>query len=102
ALFTSQFSHLTKNLDFEADLKGRLPSVDINKLIVNYGTQTRINLNGYISDYSKYNESELNVDLKEVRTTQSDLENLIQIGAPTYKSPPQLIALGNLNLRMKA
>ena len=102
AMFSPQFAPLKKNLKIDANLKGLLPQVDISELIVEYGTTTRIDLAGHIEDYTKYDNADVALDLKELRTTQADLDAFMNIGSTETVLPAQVKALGNLNLRLTA
>ena len=102
ALFSSQIAHLNKPIKLDANLKGQLPQVDISNLIVEYGTSTRIDLKGNIEDYSQYANANVAIDLKELRTTQADLDAFMKIGGTGTELPEQVKALGDLNLKLTA
>ncbi len=102
ALFSSQFAHLNKPLTLDANLQGELPQVDVSTLIVEYGTSTKIDLNGHIEDYSKFSDADVALDIKELRTTQSDLDAFLKIGGGDIVLPDQVVALGNVNLTLTA
>ena len=102
ALFSPKLSHLNKPLSVEAVLKGQLPQADVSTFIVEYGQSTKINLTGNIADYSKYGDAAVSIDLKEFKTTQSDLDAFIKIGNKETVLPEQVTNLGNVNLRLTA
>ena len=102
ALFSTGFEHLNKPIKINANLEGQLPQVDISELIVEYGTSTKIDLAGHIEDFTKYDNADVSIDLKELRTTQADLDAFMKIGGAETVLPDQVIALGNLNLRLTA
>lgn len=99
-IFVPGFAHLDKPFSLQANLEGQLPEVVVKSLTALYGTNTRIDFSGLISDYSEFDRSEINIDIQNVSTSQQDLESLIRVAAPDYRSPEQLVALGNLNLQM--
>lgn len=101
-IFIKNFSHLDKPFAFEADLKGELPRVEVTGLKASYGSNTKVEISGLITDYNKFDESDLDINIKTVSVSQHDLQNLIRIAAPDYTSPPQLVALGNMDLQMTA
>lgn len=101
-LFVPGFSHLDKPISFEVSAEGELPHVVINRLDFRYGSDTELYLSGSISDYSDINNGELHVNLRNLSVSQEDLESLIRIGATGYASPEQLLAMGDIDLRMKA
>lgn len=102
ALFTSRFAHLHKPLSFTLDAEGELPQATLHGLKLQYGSDTHIDATGTIADYKNFNNSELNIDLHNLSVSQEDLEALIRIGAVSYVSPQQLLALGDLDLRLQA
>ncbi|HTN68275.1 MAG TPA: hypothetical protein VLZ33_02305 [Dysgonamonadaceae bacterium] len=102
AIFTPRFAHLNKPFSFKADLKGQLPQADISELIVQYGNETKINLDGKIADYSKYGDADVTLNIRELRTSQSDLDAFIKIGNDETVLPDQIKALGNLNVQLTA
>ena len=102
AIFTSRFAHLTKPLSFTVDAAGELPQATLHELKLQYGSDTRIDATGSITDYKDFNNSELEIDLRNLSVTQDDLQALIRTGAVSYSSPEQLLALGDLDLRLKA
>ncbi len=102
AMFSPQFAHLNKSLKLDANLNGHLPQADITKFIVEYGTSTKIDLAGHIEDYSKYENADMAIDLKELRTTQADLDAFMKIGGTETVLPDQVKALGNLDLKLTA
>ena len=102
ALFTDRFAQLNKPLSFEVDAEGELPQAILRNLRLQYGSDTRIDASGTISDYSRYDNSELTVDVQHLSVSQEDLEAFIRVGAPDYASPEQLLALGHLELQLHA
>ncbi len=102
AIFSSRFAHIDKPLTLDANLSGQLPQVDVAALILEYGTTTRIDLTGHIEDYSRYADADVAIDLKELRTTQADLDAFMKIGETETVLPEQVRALGNLNLKLTA
>ncbi|NLA27960.1 MAG: hypothetical protein GX878_11260, partial [Firmicutes bacterium] len=94
--------HLNKPFSVDANLSGKLPQADVTVLIVKYGESTKINLTGKIEDYSKYGDAAVAIDLKEFKTTQSDLDAFIKIGNKEAVLPEQVTSLGDLSLNLTA
>lgn len=93
---------LKEKLSFEIVADGQLPSANLNKFTLQYGSDTYFDITGMISDYSDFEKSDLRVDVRNMNVSQSDLESIIQVWAAEYVSPTQLTALGNLNLELQA
>ncbi|MFA6837888.1 MAG: hypothetical protein WCR12_03450 [Dysgonamonadaceae bacterium] len=102
ALFVSRFSDLTEPFSFEVDVNGTYPQASLNNLKFSYGNTTQIDVSGKITDFTKFENTDFDVEVKQFRTTQEDLENLIRVPAVDYFSPTQLWALGNMELNLKA
>lgn len=101
-IFMPRFGHLDKPISFEVSGEGTLPQAELKSLVFRYGADTEINLSGSISDYSDIHNGELHLNLRDFSVSQDDLQALIRIGAPDYISPDQLLAMGGMNLRMRA
>ncbi len=100
--FYSPTSDLNEILSFEIIADGQLPAANLKKLTLQYGTDTRFDITGMISDYSNFENSNLEVDINSLHITQSDLESIISVWATKYNSPTQLLALDDLDLQIKA
>jgi len=102
ALFTSRLSHLYKPISFEIDAEGAIPQISLGLFTFQYGEDTHIDLTGMIDDFRNFEQSNLEVNIRDLAVSQGDLESFIRIGPPAYASPPQLVALGDMRLRMAA
>ncbi len=100
AIFSNRFMHLTKPFQFEADFLGKLPYLDVKNLKAFYGDGTYIEIVGLMSDLKRYADSDLNIDIKRLRTNPDDLQSLIRIGSKDYQLTKQLRALGNIDLSL--
>ena len=101
-IFYSPLNGLDKMLSLNIEADGNLPQANLAKLELNYGNDTKIDISGMIADYSNFNNSNLRADIKKLQTSQIDLETLIKVWAPLYNSPPQLIAIGDIDLKLTA
>ena len=101
-IFYSPLSGLDKMLSLNIEADGTLPQANLTKLELNYGADTKLDVAGMIADYSNFNNSNLRADIKKLQTSQIDLETLIKVWAPLYNSPPQLIAIGDIDLKFSA
>lgn len=102
SIFYSPLKSLDKMLTLNIDANGTLPQANLSKLELQYGSETQIDLSGVISDYSNFNNSNLSVNIKELQTSQKDLESLIKVWAPDYNSPQQLVAIGDMSMELTA
>lgn len=102
SIFTSVISHLDKPLTIDTDLEGQLPHAKINKLAVNYGSNTKIKITGELSDFRNLDNADIDLNIDEIKMPVTDLYEFIKIGAQDFKSISQLDALKNLDLALKA
>jgi len=102
AIFSDKLTHLNKPFSFETDLAGKIPQAEIKKLTAKYGNQTAFTINGLISDFSKYGDANINVDITNFKTSVQDLQEFIRIGSPNFALGPQLESLENIELTLKA
>lgn len=102
AVFTPRLAHLTKPFTLETEADGQLPHINVKKLITTYGEETRIEIKGSIADYSKYDRSDIQVNIEKMKVSPDDLEALICIGSPGFVLPQQLRATGNMDLVLTA
>ncbi len=102
SIFTNQFSHLDKTFELEADIEGQLPSVNVKNLIAKYGNQTSLQIKGFIDDYSKYQESDIDININNFKTNINDLQSFIRVGAPDIELPEQVLALENVSMNLSA
>lgn len=101
-IFYSPLNGLDKMLSLNIEADGTLPEANLAKLELEYGTDTKLDISGMISDYSNFNNSNLRADLRMVQTNQKDLEALIKVWAPEYSSVHQLVALGDVGVKLTA
>lgn len=102
AIFSDKLAHLKKPFAFDADLEGKIPQAEIKNLTVRYGNQTAFTVNGLISDFSKYGDADIDVNIPNFRMSVQDLQDFIRIGAPDFVPVPQLESLENIELTLKA
>lgn len=102
AIFSDKLTHLSKPFAFDAELVGKIPEAEIKKLTAKYGDQTAFTVNGLISDFSKYGEANINIDVTDFRMSVQDLQDFIRIGSPDFVLGPQLESLENIVLTLKA
>lgn len=102
AIFYDKLTHLDKPILFNADLAGKLPQAEIRNLTFRYGSKTTITVNGEIADYAKFGDTAISVEIPNLRMSVEDLEDFIRIGAPRFESVPQLAALEDIGLTLKA
>jgi len=102
AIFSSQFAHLHKPISFATEAEGLLPQITLTSFTLQYGEDTKFDISGKISDYSNFNNSNLEANIRQLRVSQEDLQDFIRIGAINYSSPVQVLNLGDFDLQLQA
>ncbi len=102
AIFSDRLTHLNKPFAFEADLVGKLPYVQIKNLTAQYGNQTAFTIKGLISDYSEFENADIDMDISNLTVPVEDLQALLRIGMPDFVLPAQVRALRNIDLTLQA
>lgn len=99
--FTPRFSHLPYPVSLAVDAQGLLPQVAINQLHLVYHN-TLLDLSASLADIKDPKHSEMVVNIRNLVTSQEDLQSWIRIGSPNFESPPQLSSLGDVHLQLTA
>lgn len=102
SIFTSVLAHLDKTVQLETELSGQLPQVDLKKLTFSYGDDTRIDINGSLSNFNDINNSEADLNVVELKASVDDIYDFIRIGPPDFKEIEQLTALRNIDIKLEA
>ena len=96
--FMPSLQYLRNDIELQTDIKGKLPSIDIESLNLTYGNDASINASAFISDYSNYGEADLNLSLKTFRMTPSGISDFAMLGDSAFVTPDILKTLGDIRL----
>lgn len=96
--FMSSLKYLQHDIILETSIKGKLPMVSIENLLVGYGDETRVKATGSISDYARYDLADLNLDIISFLITPDDVVDFAKLGDSTFVAPDMLKDLGNIRL----
>ena len=102
AIFYDGLTHLKKPFSFDADLAGKIPSAEIKRITAKYGDQTAFTINGLISDFSEYGQADIDIAVTGFKMSEDDLHDFIRIGVPDFEPIPQIEALENIDLTLRA
>ncbi len=98
APFMPNLKYLKNDILLETSIKGKLPFVNIESLLVSYGDETGIKANGSISDYGHYDQADLSLDITNLRITPDAIVDFARLGDPAFVAPDILKTLGNIRL----
>lgn len=102
AIFTSTLSHLDKTVKLETEMRGQLPQVELQKFKFSYGDDTRININGSLSNYNDINNSDAELNVVELSSSADDIHDFIRIGPPDFEEISYITALNKISINLEA
>ena len=103
SIFAPMLSHLDKPLNLETSVNGNIPLIGINNLTLNYGNSTHISLAGTIEDVTNIFDSDIDINIEQMKASERDIEAFIRIGPKDFDNVQQMVALEffDLNLALK-
>ncbi|MBD8349202.1 translocation/assembly module TamB domain-containing protein [Dysgonomonas sp. HGC4] len=96
--FMTSLKYLQHDILLETSIKGKLPLVNIENLLLNYGDETNIKANGSISNYERYDLADLSLDITSFLITPDAIVDFAKLGDSTFVAPDMLKTLGNIRL----
>lgn len=99
--FYTDIKYLTSDITLQGSVQGKLPTINIDSLSINYGQQTVLKGSAYMQDCYKYDKSDIKVSIDHLLLTPSDITDFARLGDSTFVCPDILTHLGNLNLSAK-
>lgn len=96
--FMPELKFLNNDISLELSSSGKLPTIEVKSLSINYGDDTNIVANGYISDYENYGEADIRLDISNLMASPSAISNLAMLGDSAFVAPDILIDLGVIRL----
>ncbi|PXV62852.1 autotransporter translocation and assembly factor TamB [Dysgonomonas alginatilytica] len=96
--FMPGLKYLQHDIMLETSIKGKLPLVNIENLLLSYGDETNIKANGSISNYERYDLADLSLDITNFLITPDAIVDFAKLGDSTFVAPDMLKTLGNIRL----
>ena len=96
--FMPSLKYLQNDIIVETSIKGKLPLVNIENLLLSYGDETNIKANGSISNYERYDLADLNLDITSFQITPDAIVDFAKLGDSTFTAPDMLKTLGDIRL----
>ena len=97
--FMADLKQLKNDIKLQASITGKLPAINIDSLIVNYGNETNLRASGSISDYEHYDKARINLAINQFLITPADITDFARIGDSAFVAPDILKTLGNVRLK---
>lgn len=97
--FMLDLKHLKNNINIQTSISGKLPAINIDSLILNYGKETNLRASASISDYEHYDKAQIKLAIERFLITPADITDFARLGDSTFVSPDILKTLGNIRLK---
>lgn len=97
--FMADLKHLKHDVIFKTSIKGKLPSLFVDSLTLNYGQQTTLHARASISDYSKYGTADINLGISLLRITPDAIADFARIGDSTFVAPDIIKTMEAIRLK---
>lgn len=99
AYFAQQMKSLKDSIFLNGKIRGKLPSITVDGLNLNYGKKIALIASGELTNYSRYFTSRMRLDVKKFRMTQAGFLDLMRMNNSRYKMPEQMKAVGDIRLK---
>lgn len=96
--FMPELRFLNNDIFLELSSSGKLPTIDIKNLNLDYGEETNITANGYISDYENYGEADINLNISNFVASSAAISDFVMLGDSAFVAPDILKELGVIRL----
>lgn len=97
--FIPSLRFMTNKIGLQANIKGKLPFVDIQDLLLSYGEDMQLNANAEMSDVYKYGDSEINLFIDKFKISPKAITEFARVGDSTFVAPDILRNLGDVQMK---
>lgn len=96
--FMQDLRHLSNTIILETSLSGKLPSVRVDTIQVDYGDETQLRGSAFIANYEDYGKSDVRLNIANLRITPDAITDFARVGDSTFIAPDILNSLGTIRL----
>ncbi len=97
--FMKDLHHLKEDITLQTSLSGKLPAISIDSLILGYGEKAGLRASAAISDYSHYDQANLELNIGNLQITPDAINDFAKVGDSTFIMPDILKSLGTIRLQ---
>lgn len=97
--FLPSLKYLDHPLNLETEINGKLPSVRIEKALLTYGNDAKLDAKAFISSYEDLANTDLGLTISKLEFTPRGIESFVKLGDETFVRPEMLDTLGTLSLQ---
>lgn len=94
--FMSELQYLEHDLVIGTTIRGKLPRIEAEELLITYGNDASLKINASISDYADLSKANFNLNISELLLTPRGIRSFAKIGDPELEIPALLDSLGNI------
>lgn len=97
--FMPDLKNLRNKITLETTLSGQLPRIDLQNIEAKYGEDMRLKGSGYIADYDRYGDSDINVLIENFKISPVAINDFVKLGDSAFVAPDILNDLGDVYLK---
>jgi len=98
----TDLKYLKHDIILLASLKGKLPLINVDSLLFDYGNDANIRAGMSISDYANYDQADIKLNISRFQITPDAISDFAKIGDSTFIMPDILKSLGTIRLEAMA
>lgn len=97
--FMPNLKFLENKVTLSTNIKGKLPLIDVENILINYGDEFVLNGKAYLASYQRYGSSDISVSIDQLKASPSAITAFARIGDSTFVAPDILRDLGDIYLK---
>lgn len=97
--FLPNLKFLSAPLLLNASIHGKLPTINIDSLGIDYREKQILRASAFISDYSKYNEADIKLAIKSLAISTKEITDFAKIGDSAFVAPDILNSIGDIRFK---
>lgn len=97
--FMPELRHLRNKITLEANVSGKLPQINLENIEAKYGEDMRLKAKGYMGDYTKYGDTDINLSIDNFKVTPQAVNDFARLGDSAFVNPDILNELGDVYLK---
>ncbi|MDU1891805.1 MAG: translocation/assembly module TamB domain-containing protein [Dysgonomonas sp.] len=99
--FLPNLKFLEHKINLNTSIKGKLPLLDVENLLITYGEDFILNGKAYLASYERYGNSDINVSIDQLKAKPAAISAFAKLGDSTFVAPDILRDLGDIYFKGK-
>lgn len=96
--FLPGLKYLDAPFTLKTNIKGKLPSVSVEDLLLSYGSEAQLAGDAFIASYENWGDTDLGVNIKTLSLTPKAIESFAKLGDENFRRPGLLDSLGRITM----